>query len=78
MNTLAARTEHMPECVVCADGIEIPARYEIDHEGYCYLHAVKINGCWADPLAVGFSGLQIQIWEADILDVEHSIAAEAA
>ena len=76
MSTLATRTEHLPECIVCADMIEIPARYEIDHEGYCFVQAVKINGCWADPVAVGFTEAQIGIWESDILDVERSIAAD--
>ena len=74
MSTLAARTEHMPECVVLFDSVEVPARYDYVGGAIC-LEAVKINGYWCDPCA-GFTNSQIRVWENDIADVEHSISQE--
>ena len=49
LSLLTIGAEFLPEVVVMHDNIEVPARYEVTPDDL-YLRAVKINGCWADPV----------------------------
>lgn len=64
-----------PECVVSQDGNELPCRYERGRDWQVIILAVKVNGYWHDPAAMGFSEATVRVWEDEVSAIERDLEA---
>ena len=66
----------LSECVTAIGMIEVPVKYAIDKGGACWVHAIKINNHWIDPIEFGLRESAIAVIESDCLDTEREIGGE--
>lgn len=46
------------------------------HDGDCFIKAVKINGCWHDPIEWGMLASVIRCMENECAEIEREVRAE--